>query len=122
MIEKGDVIVAEKQRPIKWLIKMSKKQRVNMIVLILANAIFAVMSVLFAFAIKGIIDGAVNHDKDRLIGYSLFILGIVILQFVFRIFINGLTEHIRGKLEMEYKSHVFSEILSKKYDKIILKI
>lgn len=118
MIEKGDVKVAEKQRPIKWLIKMSKKQRVNMIVLILANAIFAVMSVLFAFAIKGIIDGAVNHDKDRLIGYSLFILGIVILQFVFRIFINGLTEHIRGKLEMEYKSHVFSEILSKKYDKI----
>ncbi|MBQ3219775.1 MAG: ABC transporter ATP-binding protein, partial [Clostridia bacterium] len=108
----------ERQKPIKWLMKMSKKQNANIIALIVANAIFSVMSVIFAFAIKGIVDGAVNHNKDEMIFYSVLIFALVVLQFVFRILINGLTEHIRGKLEMAYKSHIFSEILGKKHDKI----
>ena len=106
------------QKPIKWLFGMSKKQHVNMIVLILLNAVFSVMSILFAFAIKGIIDGAVNKNERQIISYSVFIVSIVILQFVLRILINGLTEFIHGKLEIAYKSHIFSQILKKKHDKI----
>ncbi len=107
-----------KQKPIKWLVNTSKKQRANMVVLILANAIFSVLSVVFAFAIKGIIDGAVDGNKKRLITYSILILSIIVLQFIFRILINRLTEYIRGKLEITYKSHLFSEIINKKYDKV----
>lgn len=109
---------AEKQKPIRWLLKTSKKQNAKILILILANAIFSVFSILFAFAIKGVIDGADNGDKYKLISYSVFILSIVILQFAFRIIINGLTEHIRGKLEMTYKAHIFSQVLRKKHDKI----
>ena len=104
--------------PIKWILKMSKPQNLKMIILILSNAVFSVLSVVFAFAIKEIIDGAVSKDARRLVTFAIVIGGIVVLQFVFRIVINGLTEHIRGKLEMAYKSHVFSEILKKKQDKI----
>ena len=116
--ENGVSMATEKQKPVRWLLKMSKKQRFNMIILILANALFSVLSILFAFAIKGVIDGAVSYNKNGLISYAVFILLIVFLQFAFRILINGLTEHVRAKLEMEYKSYIFAQILNKKHDKI----
>ena len=109
----------DKANPIKWIIKRSKKQRVNMALLIFANALFSVMSILFAFAIKEIIDSAsVYKSVERLTWYAVGIIGIVVIQFVLRIVVNGLSEHIRGKLEMEYKSHVFANVLDKKQDKI----
>ncbi len=105
---------------LKWLSARSKSQRLNVVLLILANAFFSVLSVAFAFAVKMIIDGAVGGNKKEIIGGSIFIVSVVALQFLFRIIVNGLTEHIRGKLEMAYKSHVFSETLNKRYDKITL--
>ncbi|MBQ3116352.1 MAG: ABC transporter ATP-binding protein [Clostridia bacterium] len=104
--------------PMKWILKMSKPQNLKMIILILSNAVFSVLSVVFAFAIKEIIDSAVDGNSKRLLTFSLVIGGVVVLQFVFRVIINGLTEHIRGKLEMAYKTHLFNQILSKKQDKI----
>lgn len=103
---------------LKWLSARSKSQRLNVVLLILANAFFSVLSVAFAFAVKIIIDGAVGGDKKEIIIGSVFILSVVALQFIFRIIVNGLTEYIRGKLEMSYKSHVFSQTLDKRYDKI----
>ena len=106
------------EKPIKWLLNNSKSQRVNLILLIVANAIFSVLAVLFAFTIKGVIDGAVDQDTEKLLTYSVAICSLVVLQFVFRLLIHGLTEHIRGKLEMNYKTKIFSQILGKKHDKI----
>ena len=115
-------MIKNNRSPLRWIAKMFKGQRLNMAILIVANALFSILSILFAFAIKGIIDNAVlSQTTGQSYGIVLFaiILGvIIILQFVFRFLINGLTEHIRAKLEMKYKSHIFSQILSKKYDKI----
>lgn len=111
----------QKNDALSWLMLRSKKQNFKMALLIIANAIFSVLSILFAFAIKEIIDSATKYqDINRLISYSVAIGVIVILQFVFRIITNALLEHIRGKLEMDYKTHIFSCILEKKQDKISL--
>ena len=104
---------------IKWLIKRSKKQRANMAVLIISNAIFAMLSIVFAFFIREIIDSVtIYKDDSRLTTFAIAIVLVVVVQFVFRIIINGLTEHIKGKLEMQYKTHLFNCILTKKQDKI----
>ena len=103
---------------LKWLAAKSRGQRFNLALLIFSNAFFSVLSVAFAFAVKAIINGATDGKKQELIYGAAAIVAIVLLQFVFRIVINGLAEHIRGKLEIAYKSHIFSEILNKKYDKI----
>ena len=109
----------KKEQPLKWIMARSKRQRLKMALLIISNAFFSVLSILFAFAIKEIIDSATIYNSvDRLVKYAIAICGIVVLQFVFRVIINGLMEHIRGKLEMEYKSHIFAAILDKKQDKI----
>ncbi len=109
----------KRKQPIKWLINRSKKQTIKMSLLIFANAFLSVLSVVFAFIIKEIVDSAtVYKDMYRLITFAIAILGIVVLQFAFRMIITCLTEHIRAKLEMEYRGYVFSKILDKKYDKI----
>lgn len=86
-----------------------------MLCLILSNAFLSVLSVAFAFAVKAVIDGAVGRDKDKLVFGIIFIISIVILQFIFRLITGGLIENIRGKLEIAYKSRIFSKILTKKY-------
>ncbi len=107
---------------IKWIIKNSSAQKFKMWILIISNVIFSALSVVFAFAIKGVIDGATMVDRElgkrTLIINAIVLLGIVLLQFLFRVLINGLTEHVKGKLEMEFKGKIFGQILDKKYEKI----
>lgn len=110
----------QQNKPLKWIFEKSKKQTTNIVLLIFANAFFAVLSVLFAFAIKGILDGAQYGNGNKITSYSVMIFAVVILQFIFRLIVNGLSERVRGKLEMEYKTSVFSAILKKKQDKISL--
>ena len=86
--------------------------------LIISNVIFSVLSIIFAFAIKYIIDGATTADYDKLLFGAIGLAAIVAMQFVFRIITGGLTEHIKGKLEITYKSLIFGNILNKKYDKL----
>lgn len=104
-----------KKGALSWLYKNSKGQQGKMLCLILSNALLSVLSVAFAFAVKAVIDGAVGRDKDKLVFGIIFIISIVILQFVFRLITGGLIENIRGKLEIAYKSRIFSKILTKKY-------
>ncbi len=108
------------KRPLKWIIETSKSQRLSMAVLILSNAFFSVLSIIFAFLIKEIIDSAVppKQDIDRLISFAVAIILVVLVQFVFRLIINGLAERIRAKLEMAYKTRLFNGILRKEQDKI----
>lgn len=107
---------------VKWIMKNSSAQRFKMWILILSNVVFSALSVVFAFAIKGVIDGATDTDREKgkktLIVSAIVLLTIVLLQFLFRILINGLTEHIKGKLEMDFKNKLFGQILNKKYEKI----
>lgn len=108
----------KKQNSLKWLIKNSSSQRLNMVLLILANAFFSLLTVAFAYVIKIVIDGATGGNQDYFLYGAIAIVSIIVLQFVFRILINGLLEHICGKLEIVYKSKLFADILNKKYKKI----
>lgn len=104
-----------KSGAIRWLYKNSEGQRFKMLCLIFGNAVLSVLSVAFAFAVKAVIDGATGGDKNKLVRGIVFIIVIVLLQFLFRIITGGLSENIKGRLEIGYKSRVFNEILNKKY-------
>lgn len=103
---------------LKWLIKNSRKQRFKMWTLILSNVVLSVLSIVFAFAIKYIIDGATTGNYNRLLSGAISLIVIVALQFVLRLVTGGLTEHIKGKLEITFKSLIFGNILGKKYEKL----
>ncbi len=107
-----------KNNALKWIMKNSKSQNKKIIVLLIANALFSALSIVFALFIKEIIDSAVAQNLNRLISFASAIIVVVILQFGFRIFTNLLTENIKNRLEIGYKSSLFSSILRKKHDKI----
>ena len=99
----------KKQNAIKWLIEKAEKEKFKLFLLILSNAVFSVLSVAFAFAVKLIIDGAtVDNSKDKIIAGVIFISAVVILQFAFRVIIQSLTERIRARLEISYRTKIFN--------------
>ncbi|MBE7081183.1 MAG: ABC transporter ATP-binding protein [Clostridiales bacterium] len=110
--------IMSKNNALKWIMKNSKSQNKKIIVLLIANALFSALSIVFALFIKEIIDSAVAQNLNRLISFASAIIVVVILQFGFRIFTNLLTENIKNRLEIGYKSSLFSSILRKKHDKI----
>ncbi len=109
----------KKNNALKWIITNSKSQNKKIIVLLVANALFSALSIVFALFIKEIIDSAVGGNLQRLISFAVAISVIVIFQFVFRVFTSLLTENIKARLEISYKSLLFRDILRKKHSKII---
>lgn len=104
---------------LKWIIKKSKKERGNLAVLLIANALFSALSIVFALFIKEVIDSAtIYKSSQRLTSFAVAIIMVVILQFVFRIFTNCLQEKIQARLEVQYKTQLFNSILTKKQEKI----
>ena len=105
---------------LRWIMANTKKENKKIVVLLVANALFSMLAIVFAFLIKEIIDSVTppNPSMQRLISFAVAIIGVVLLQFVFRIFTNCLAEHIQAKLEMRYKTALFKSILNKKQEKI----
>ncbi len=105
-----------------WLNSMSKKQRGMIWLVCVLNVLLSALSIAFALAIKVIIDGATDVNKQggykRLVFGAIAISAIILLQFILRISINLLSEKAKYKLEMAFKSHIFASILDKKYEKI----
>lgn len=107
---------------LKWILKNTKGQKANLIFVILLNVLFSLTSVAFAFAVKYIIDGATSVDKEA--GKRMLIIGgaaivsIVLLQFVLRVAVNGLTERVRAKLDMSFRSMIFDKVLKSEYKDI----
>ncbi len=112
----------QKKKPLQWMMRVSKKQLWKMWLLVFCNVFFSVLSVAFAFAIRHIINGATFADraagKKMIIWGAVAIVTIVLLQLLFRILIGSLSEHLRGRLEITFKSHVFKTVLGRKYQKI----
>lgn len=102
----------------KWIFDKTSGQKFNFVLLVLFNAIFSSLTVAFAYVIKIVVDGAVDANMKMFTTGAILIVGLIVIQFVLRILINGLSEHIRAKLEINFKSAIFSAILRKKYKKI----
>ncbi len=103
---------------VKWIAKNTKKEAFKLVVLILLNAVFSVMSVLFALAMKTVLEGARLSNKPLIVNGAIYLGVIILLQFIFRILINGLTEHVEAKINWHLRANLFSKILNKKYEKI----
>ena len=95
---------------IKWLINSSKKQKWKIVALMIMNVIFAALSVAFAFSVKAVIDGAVKGEYDMLSWGAVSLGVIVLMQFLFRLGINGLTEHVTCRLDVDLRSKLFKDI------------
>ena len=84
---------------LKWVYAKSKKQHIRLMILIIGNALYASMSVLFALMCRGIIDGATDGMRDRIISSVIGLLLVIGAMLILRLFCNSLNERIRAELE-----------------------
>lgn len=112
-IKKSDLAV------IKWLLTIGKKQIWRIVVIVLANIVWASLSVVFANFSKNVIDGAVEyHDIYYVIKYAVALFAIIMCQLMLSLFSNSMSERCRGKLDIDYKKCILEEIMKKDYSKI----
>lgn len=100
---------------LQWLYHNSRTQLTPMIILILGNALIAVCGVAFALVSRGVIDGAVSRDRQALIFFALILLGVILLQLLLNLLCRHLEEIIKARLEMKFKSQLYSKLLRKDY-------
>lgn len=103
---------------LNWIAKSSKKELAGLVLLVLCNALYSACTVSMAVFAKYIIDSAVRKNQDDLIKYAVILLGVIVLQIALRLSSKALEVRIQGRLEMKYKTELFSNILKKDYLKI----
>ncbi|MEG2720155.1 MAG: ABC transporter transmembrane domain-containing protein, partial [Oscillospiraceae bacterium] len=102
----------------KWIFENSKSQIPMLVLLSISNAVYAVLGVSMALLSKYIIDSAQKGSREDLIKYSAILLLNIVLQVAINIFSKSFEARVKGKLEIKYKSNLFSAILKKDYSVI----
>lgn len=114
---------------LRWIIKNSKKEIPQIIILSISNIILALVSTMLALVSKYAIDaaqkaaGAVGrqeflHYRNLIFVFGLVILLIISARLFLRIYAQSLTIKVQAHMEMTMRTSLFREILSKKYDEI----
>lgn len=104
---------------IRWLMMIGKKQFGKLAVIIIANIIWASLSVVFANFSGNIIDGAVEyHDYKYVLRYSVALFAIIMMQLLLNLLSNSFSERCRGRLDMDYRKYLLEQIMKKDYSKI----
>lgn len=96
----------------------TKKHKAALTVLLTANAIGSVCVVFIALFAKYIIDAALAKDLEC---FSKYLIGLAIIfaaEILLKVLTQRITTVLQGKLEIYYKSRVFSSILSRDYSAV----
>lgn len=119
----------ENSNSLRWIIKNSKKQIPQIVILSVSNIILALVSTMLALISKYAIDsaqkaaGAKSHQefiqyRNMIIVYGVVIMLIIVGRLLLRIFTQSQAIKVQARMEMNMRSKLFKQILLKKYDKI----
>ena len=114
---------------LQWIIKNSHGFRGKIVALSLFNVILALANTMLAVASKYAIDAA-QHAADaktellrtqymhRIVMFGVVIFAIIAGRLLLRVYNQSLAIRVQAGLEMKMRSNLFSNILTKKYEKI----
>lgn len=102
-----------------WIIKNSRPQMLNIILLAVLYSILGYTGVLMAQLSRGIVDSAAyDHSWEGVIFFGILLLLLTLGQVAMRILSNVTNFNINAKLEIHLKSKLFECMLHKDYSKI----
>lgn len=123
-MKKRSLISKNNKSALKWILKNSKAQTANIILLVIFYALYSFIGVYTALISKELVDSAVlvaksgTEDMSGVIFYAVFFLVAIVLQLLLRVMSNRFAFRAASKLEISLKNHLFSEIIKKDYSKI----
>lgn len=101
--------------PLLWIIKNSRGQLLNIILVVAFYIILALVGVSTALIAKKVIDCAVSGDMSGVYFYGATYAAILISTLVLRIVTRNIYFHIGAKLVMHYRLKIFETIINKDY-------
>lgn len=106
------------KKTILWLYNGSKKQIPFVGTIAVLRVVMTFLSVVFAMLSKDVVDAAIIKNKEEFFLSAAMLVSIILIQIIIKFFGNLLEEKIRLKLEIGFKSRLYSNILSKDYANI----
>ncbi len=102
-----------------WIVKNSRSQLFNIILLAVLYSVMAYSGVLMAQLSRGIVDSAAyERNWNGVIFFGLLLLLLTLFQVALRILSNITNFNINAKLEIALKTKLFNTMLKKDYSKI----
>ncbi len=102
-----------------WIVKNSRSQLFNIILLAVLYSVMAYSGVLMAQLSREIVDSAAyDQNWNGVIFFGIMLLLLTLTQVALRIFSNITNFNINAKLEISLKTNLFNTMLKKDYSKI----
>ena len=103
---------------LKWIVEKTNKSFIKLAVLVMLSVVCATSSVVIALYTKGIIDSAVDGNKNGIL-YNTGVLLLILLVFLTAKISSGmLKEKTKSKIEISLRKHFLVEVVGKEYSKI----
>ena len=101
-----------------YLNDVTKKGKVNIGILLAAQALLGISSVFYALFLRDIINGAVAGDRQRFLSAVVAFALLVCAQLLVRALARFLEEYTRASLENRFKERLFSTLMEKDYAEV----
>ena len=101
-----------------YLNAVTKKGKVNIGILLAAQALLGISSVFYALFLRDIINGAVAGDRQRFLSAVVAFALLVCAQLLVRALARFLEEYTRASLENRFKERLFSTLMEKDYAEV----
>ena len=95
--------------------EVAGKSRLYIIFLLLVQMVLGISSVFYALLLRGLIDGAVAHDRYRMISYCVMFVALVAGQIALRAVLRFLEEFSKAAYENAFKKRLFAGLLTRSY-------
>lgn len=102
----------------KWLNNILSKQRAVLILLIVFEVGISVVSVVYAFLFRNIIDGAILLDRNVIFRNVIFLVSFLIIQVILQALSRYYSEKNRAEIENGLKDYFFKNLLLKEFNYI----
>lgn len=99
-----------------WFIsEVAGYSKLYIIFLLLVQMVFGISSVFYALLLRGLIDGAVAHDKTKMLTYCFLFVALVVGQIALRAMLRFLEEFSKATYENAFKKRLFAGLLTHNY-------
>ena len=95
--------------------EVAGKSRLYIIFLLLVQMALGISSVVYALLLRGLIDGAVEHDRYWMLSYFVMFAALVAGQIALRAVLRFLEEFSKAAYENAFKKRLFAGLLTHSY-------
>ena len=106
-------------KTLKWMIGTFHKEKWQVAVLVFANMVNAIMTVLYADFSKRIINAATeDHSFEKVLYNAGLFLMLIMFQLVLHLLSASFSDRCKGRIEVTLRSYILNSVINKDYSAV----